>query len=141
MFIKNIYNKNIYNKSVIFQVAMKLVVIFICFLTQFLTVSLKQVEEPKCGYQNCPKPKPGKINVHLIAHSHDDVGWLKTVDQYYYGANQIYQRAGVQYILDSVVKALNLNPERRFIYVEMAFFFKWWKLQNNSTKQLVKRSV
>lgn len=30
---------------------------------------------------------PEKINVHLIPHSHDDVGWLKTVDQYYVGAN------------------------------------------------------
>lgn len=36
--------------------------------------------------QTCPKVQPDMLNVHLVAHTHDDVGWLKTVDQYYYGS-------------------------------------------------------
>jgi hypothetical protein len=33
-------------------------------------------------------PRAGKLNVHIISHAHDDVGWLKTVDQYYEGQRQ-----------------------------------------------------
>lgn len=28
-----------------------------------------------------------QITVHLISHTHDDVGWLKTVDEYFTGTN------------------------------------------------------
>ena len=42
------------------------------------------------------------------------------------GLNNSIQDAGVQYILDSVVLALGENPDRKFIYVEIAFFQRWF---------------
>jgi lysosomal alpha-mannosidase len=33
---------------------------------------------------------------------------------------------GVQYILDSIFDGLVENPDRRYIYVEIAFFWRWW---------------
>ena len=79
-----------------------------------------------CGYAGCPTGRPDTLNVHIVAHTHLDVGWLKTVDQYYYGLRTDIQRAGVQYIFDSVIQSLLRDPARRFIIVETAFFWKWW---------------
>lgn len=94
-----------------------------------------------CGYNSCDSGKPDVLNVHLIPHTHDDVGWLKTVDQYYYGYRDDIQSAGVQYILDTVISALWENPKRRFSYVEMAYFYRWWKEQNSDTKLRVRKLV
>lgn len=51
------------------------------------------------------------------------------------------QKAGVQYILDSVVQALLQDPSKRFIYVESAFFSKWWREQDDKLKDQVKQLV
>ena len=67
-----------------------------------------------------------KLQVHLIPHSHDDPGWLKTVDQYYTGSNSSIYLASVQYIFDSVVKELSADIRRHYSMCEISFFSRWF---------------
>ncbi|XP_064609244.1 lysosomal alpha-mannosidase-like [Liolophura sinensis] len=90
-------------------------------------------DDDTCGYESCNPVKEGMINVHVVPHTHDDVGWIMTVDQYY------YQR--VQYILDTVIPQIQMDPTRRFIYVEIAFFKRWWDEQDDTIRHIVKGLV
>ncbi|KAJ4728880.1 Alpha-mannosidase [Melia azedarach] len=84
---------------------------------------------------------PGKINVHLVPHTHDDVGWLKTVDQYYVGSNNNIQAACVQNVLDSLIPVLLADKNRKFVYVEQAFFQRWWREQSPEVQNVAKQLV
>ncbi|KAK2968814.1 hypothetical protein RJ640_028207 [Escallonia rubra] len=112
------------------------------------------VESKYIAYNSSQGIVPDKINVHLVPHSHDDVGWLKTVDQYYVGANNSIRGACVQNVLDSVISALLDDKNRKFIYVEMArfpflhitdafyaFFQRWWRQQSEALRAKVKELV
>ena len=76
--------------------------------------------------------------MHFIAHTHDDVGWLKTVDECYTVSDQKTQHAEVHLILTTVVEALTKDPSRKFTYVEMKFFTMWYKRQTDEVKANVK---
>jgi lysosomal alpha-mannosidase len=60
---------------------------------------------------------------------------------YIFLARNDIQHAGVQYILDAVMHSLEENVDRRFIYVEMAFFWRWWNQQTDDMREKVKRFV
>ena len=60
-------------------------------------------------YNTTGGPIKGKINVHIVPHTHDDTGWQVTVDQYYH--NEVY------YVVDTVVTELMKDENRRFMYV------------------------
>jgi hypothetical protein len=73
-------------------------------------------------HHNHINPSNELLIVHMIPHSHDDLGWLKTVEQYFNGLqNDIYQ-ANVEYVIDSYFVELQKDPNRRFIQVETKFF-------------------
>lgn len=63
----------------------------------------------------------------------DDTGWLQTVDGYYVSA--------VNWILSSAVDALRDNPSRKFTYVEIAYFKRWWDEQDNATQAITRDLV
>ncbi|XP_051119209.1 probable alpha-mannosidase At5g13980 [Andrographis paniculata] len=84
---------------------------------------------------------PGKLNVHLVPHTHDDVGWLKTVDQYFVGSNNSIQGACVQFVLNTMIPSLLADKNRRFSYAEMAFFKRWWRKQSEAMKEAVRKLV
>ncbi|KAK7498337.1 hypothetical protein BaRGS_00010597 [Batillaria attramentaria] len=86
--------------------------------------------EETCGYASCNPIKEGMVNVHLVPHSHDDLGWLITADQYYYRQ--------VQYIIDSVVQELAGDPSKRFNFVEVGMFARWFREQDEEKRDLAR---
>ncbi|KAI4387891.1 hypothetical protein MLD38_000281 [Melastoma candidum] len=106
-----------------------------------LLLSPSLVEPRFMVYNTTAGIDPGKLNVHLVPHTHDDVGWLKTVDQYYVGSNNSIQGACVANVLDSLVPALLADKNRKFIYVEIAFFQRWWTEQSETIKNTVKQFI
>ncbi|CAK65951.1 unnamed protein product (macronuclear) [Paramecium tetraurelia] len=81
------------------------------------------------------------LTVHVIPHSHDDVGWLKTVEQYFYGLRNDYQWANVEYVIDSYIEELQRDQSRKFIQVETKFFKMWWDQQNETTRGITRELV
>jgi hypothetical protein len=53
----------------------------------------------------------------------------------------LQQEAGVQYILDSVIPQLEADPKKRFTYVEIAFFSRWWFEQTPAMQARVRALV
>ena len=70
------------------------------------------------------------LNIHIVPHTHNDVGWRKTVAQYYSSSNNnnqsIDNRGNVRNILSTTVAALLQHTARTFVYAEMKFFSTWW---------------
>ena len=66
------------------------------------------------AYEDDSSAENSHLYVHLCPHSHDDVGWLKTVDEYFTGAKMHIQEADVDSIITTVMDELIRDPKKRF---------------------------
>ncbi|RYG42557.1 hypothetical protein EON68_01675 [archaeon] len=71
--------------------------------------------------------------VFVLPHSHQDTGWLRTVDEYY--------TEYVRGILSNVVASLSADARRTFLAVEVAFWMRWWADASPAQRESVKRLV
>ncbi|GFS08925.1 alpha-mannosidase [Elysia marginata] len=72
-----------------------------------------------------------RLTVILMPHSHNDPGWLKTVNEYY--ADQ------TKHILNNMVNKLTEYPNMTFIWAETVFFSMWWNELDDAVKMHVQR--
>lgn len=95
----------------------------------------------RAPYNTSSRRVPGAINVHLVPHTHDDVGWLKTVDEYFTGSRNTITHGNVNAILTAIVKELAWNPDRKAIYAEQAFFQRFYEAADARVAALVRGVV
>ncbi|EFO28369.2 hypothetical protein LOAG_00101 [Loa loa] len=105
----------------------------------------QDVQDDSCSWNKCNGWSGEKdvLNIHLICHTHDDPGWIKTIDQYYYGSQKEKTATGVQYILNTVMDELEKDENRRFAWCETSFLWRWlvdYK-QRKRLEKLVQKAV
>jgi alpha-mannosidase len=49
------------------------------------TLTLDTEIDHTVHHHSLKSARNSKLTVHMVHHSHDDVGWLKTVDEYFLG--------------------------------------------------------
>ncbi|KAL0483218.1 alpha-mannosidase [Acrasis kona] len=72
------------------------------------------------------------LEVFVLAHSHIDQGWLKTVGEY---------RDETLGIISSVVDAIKDQKHRKYVWGDTLYFKDWFEVQNAEKQQIVKELI
>ena len=63
------------------------------------------------------------------------------VDQYATGSNNSIQFTNVNLEIDTVLMSLAQNIDRKFMFVEQAFFQRWWEAASSEERELMQQVV
>lgn len=73
------------------------------------------------------------LRVVVVPHSHNDPGWIKTLDEYYIDQTQ--------HILNNMVERLTKYPNMTFVWSETVFLSIWWNNLEDHVRLQVRRLV
>lgn len=73
------------------------------------------------------------LEVWVIPHSHNDPGWIKTMDEYF--------NKQTRNILSNMISLLDEDPDRTFIWAEISYFSMWWDTVDDTMKAKVRKVI
>ncbi|ODM86989.1 Alpha-mannosidase 2, partial [Orchesella cincta] len=76
---------------------------------------------------------PANVQIYLLPFSHNDPGWLRTFEGYFYSKSK--------HILNHSVSALPKYENMTFAWSEIAFLSKWWDEASPAQKEVFKELV
>lgn len=79
---------------------MEFILVVLTLLCSFVRTSLSECPKP---YSKCNLGKPGHLNVHIVSHTHLDLGWVKTVEEYYNGTKAFSYEPSVKNIIGNIL--------------------------------------
>ncbi|KAL0858611.1 hypothetical protein ABMA27_012445 [Loxostege sticticalis] len=94
-----------------------------------------------CGYASCPLIQKDVLNVHIVPHTHGELGDTRTFYEHYTGRkyDTIYAKSQINMkrILDFTISELWANTERKFTLSDIPYFFHWWSNRDETVRRMV----